>query len=94
MSKPTKTLHLLNKPPGHSRFQACLSAIGDHDQLVLMENATLAIAEQQSALPSGWLALADDAQARALTVPEIRHKLISFPELATLSEQHIRIISW
>ena len=34
------TLHILNKPPGHPRFETCLQAIQDCDQLVLTENGT------------------------------------------------------
>ena len=38
------TLHIVNKPPDHPAFGACLSSITDQDGLLLTESGVLALA--------------------------------------------------
>jgi len=36
-------LHILNKPPSHPRFKACLAGIGPSDAIVLIEHGVIGI---------------------------------------------------
>ncbi|WP_289101710.1 sulfurtransferase complex subunit TusB [uncultured Marinobacter sp.] len=87
------TLHILNKPPGHPRFETCLQAIQDGDQLVLTENAVLALADHSVALPDACKAMKADVDARALD-EQARTATIDYAELVRLTAEHSRIISW
>jgi tRNA 2-thiouridine synthesizing protein B len=89
----TPTLHILNKAPKHPRFAACLGTLGAEDVLVLSENAVLGLADQQSRLPDGCLALEADLAARGLN-ESFQKQAISYADLVKLTEQHSRIISW
>ena len=87
------TLHILNKPPGHPRFETCLQAIQDCDQLVLTENAVLALADRSVTLPAACKAMKADVDARALD-EQARTATIDYAELVRLTAKHSRIISW
>lgn len=88
------TLHLLNKPPEHSRFQRCLEAVGTDDTLVLIEAAVTAVALDRP-WPDRTLALASDLSARGL-VSELPDSIESVDAagLVELTAETASIISW
>jgi tRNA 2-thiouridine synthesizing protein B len=89
------TLHLLNKAPSHPRFRNCLEAIGPDDQLLLLENAALALADSTVALPPGTSALAPDCKARGIG-DSFSDKVarIDSAGMVELTDRFQRIISW
>ena len=89
----TPTLHILNKPPGHPRFETCLQAIQEGDQLVLAEDAVLALTDRSVTLPDACKAMKADTDARALN-EQARTGTIDYAELVRLTTEHSRIISW
>ena len=88
------TLHLLNKPPEHGRFQRCLEAIGTDDTLVLIEAAVAAVTLDRP-WPAQTLALGSDLQARGLasSLPA-QIKAVDAEGLVSLTAAHASIISW
>ncbi len=93
MNNADSTLHILNKEPDHPRFRACQEAFSDGDQLLLIENAVVALADGECPLPDGTLALAADCIARGLA-DNHRVGLVDFDEMVTLTVRYGRIISW
>lgn len=95
-----KTLHILNKAPGHPRFGSCLAAMGSDDALLLIENAVLALADKGLSLPGTPYALEADLTARALgnagnALDGITHAVaIDYHEMVKLTAQATRVISW
>jgi len=87
------TLHILNKAPEHPRFEACMNALCPEHILVLSENAVLALADENAAIPENSLALAPDLAARGLG-KDFEEQAISYQDLVRLTEEHPRIISW
>lgn len=88
------TLHLLNKPPEHSRFQRCLDSVGANDTLVLIEAAVTAVTVDQP-WPSRTLALTSDLLARGLTrsLPDDIEP-VDAAGLVALTAANASIISW
>ncbi|PSF04755.1 sulfurtransferase complex subunit TusB [Marinobacter fuscus] len=87
-----KTLHILNKAPDHSRFALCLAAQADGDTLLLIEDAVIALLDQQISLPMGTHALQADAQARGVGSTAEKH--VDYAGFVALTEEHTRIINW
>lgn len=91
----TPTLHILNKPPGHERFLACLDAIAPQDVVLLTENAVTALADVSVALPDGTLALSADCEARGLGGPAAENiGRVDYQGMVSLTDRFDRIISW
>lgn len=89
------TLHILNKPPGHERFLACLDAIAPGDIVLLVENAVTALADVSVALPDGTLALSADCEARGLGRSEAENTgRVDYQGMVRLTDRFVRIISW
>ncbi|MBY6032409.1 sulfurtransferase complex subunit TusB [Marinobacter daepoensis] len=88
------TLHITNKAPDHPRFRYCLSAFKEGDALILMEDAVLALTDQEQALPSTSYALSADAQARAVANRAPRQQLIDYNDFVQLTATYSRIINW
>lgn len=88
------TLHLLNKPPEHSRFQRCLDAVGTDDTLVLIEAAVTAVTLDRP-WPLRTLALTQDLAARGLAraVPTDIEP-VDTVGLVALTAANASIISW
>lgn len=89
----TPTLHILNKAPGHPRFEACLQSLSEADLLVLTESGVLALADHSVALPGACRAVKADLQARALG-DQTRAQAIDYADLVRLTTDYSRIISW
>lgn len=95
------TLHILNKPPSHNRFLACLDQLGVNDAVFLLEDAVLALQHPRlHALPAGvkLYALEADVRARGLTqtgesCPPIG-QCCDMAVLVGLTEQFSRITNW
>ncbi|WP_083260285.1 sulfurtransferase complex subunit TusB [Marinobacter sp. X15-166B] len=88
------TLHILNKSPDHPRFALCLAAVTGEDQLLLTENAVLALADTTLTLPARVAALAADMDARGLTGNGLSRYGVGFDHMVRLTTQASRIISW
>ncbi|MDX1455982.1 MAG: sulfurtransferase complex subunit TusB [Marinobacter sp.] len=87
------TLHILNKTPEHPRFRRCIEAIGESDQLLLIENAVLALSAKGVELPGRVIALASDLDARGVVAAgEI--DIIHYDDMVALAATADRIISW
>ncbi|MDK8464382.1 sulfurtransferase complex subunit TusB [Marinobacter sp. SS13-12] len=89
-----KTLHILNKPPEHSRFRLCLSAIGPEDGLLLTENGVLAVTQRLDLNPERCFALAPDLEARGLSSQFSREQTVSFDGMVGLTAAAENVISW
>jgi tRNA 2-thiouridine synthesizing protein B len=89
-----KTLHILNKPPEHSRFSLCLAAIGPEDGLLLTENGTLAVTQRLAINQERCFALAPDLEARGLTSHIGSEQAVSFEEMVGLAASAANVISW
>lgn len=87
-------LHLLNKAPSHPRFQSCLDAIAPGDQLLLLENSVIALADEAIVLPKGTMALAQDCEARGLSDKVAASLLVDMPGMVKLTDRFPNIISW
>lgn len=88
------TLHILNKSPDHPRFVLCVSTLASDDQLLLTENAVLALADTTVSLPANVLALSPDMKARGLNQANLSQYGIGFDGMVRLTAQATRIISW
>lgn len=88
------SLHLLNKAPSHPRFRSCLDAMAPGDQLLLLENAVIALADDAVVLPPGTLALAQDCEARGLSDEVGASLLVDMPGMVNLTDQFSNIVSW
>lgn len=91
---PVPALHLLNKAPSHPRFQACMEAMGPADQLLLLENAVIALVDKTASLPAGTRALASDCEARGLSDKVAASALTDMADMVELTDQFTKIISW
>lgn len=90
-----RTLHILNKPPGHPRFQRCLAALDEQDQLLLTESAVLAMTDPGDLPWQRTSALVADVEARALSrAAKDRVTLVSYDEMVRLTVESERTISW
>lgn len=89
------TLHIVNKPPHHSRFERCLEALRDDDKLLLMESAVLAVSVP-NLLPTGRVnALKADLAARGLdAVMGGGITAVDYDEMVALTAESARIIHW
>lgn len=85
------TLHILNKPPGHPRFTACLAAVQDTDLLLLTENAVLALVDGHSTLPAAVHGLQADCRARGV---DGGAREVDYLGMVELTDRFSRIISW
>ncbi|MCW1247352.1 sulfurtransferase complex subunit TusB [Pseudomonas sp. SAICEU22] len=94
------TLHVLSHSPfGDSRLASCLRILGTHDALLLCGDATYAL--QPGTVPFDTLQangckvliLAEDAQARALPIPDWA-EAIDYAGFVELSIQHDKVNSW
>ncbi|MDY6799106.1 MAG: sulfurtransferase complex subunit TusB [Pseudomonadota bacterium] len=89
------TLHILNKPPHHPRFEGCLKALGSDDMLLLMESAVLAVSVS-GLLPTGRVcALKADLEARGLSEATCGGiAIIDYGRMVGLTAESARIIHW
>jgi tRNA 2-thiouridine synthesizing protein B len=94
------TLHVLSHSPfGDDRLHSCLRLIGSNDALLLSGDAAYAL--QPGTAPYTTLkarglplyVLAEDAQARAIEVPDWA-KAIDYPAFVELSIHHDKVNSW
>ncbi|WP_426619722.1 sulfurtransferase complex subunit TusB [Pseudomonas rustica] len=94
------TLHVLSHSPfGDDRLTSCLRVIGGADALLLSGDAVYAL--QPGTVPFTALhnrqiklfVLAEDAQARALQVPDWA-EVIDYPAFVELSIHHDKVNSW
>ena len=94
------TLHVLSYSPfGDDRLTSCLRVIGANDGLLLSGDAAYAL--QPGTAPFTALSarglklfvLAEDAQARALAVPDWA-KAIDYPAFVELSIHYDKVNSW
>jgi len=94
------TLHVLSHSPfGDNRLASCLRVLGSQDALLLCGDATYAL--QPGTVPFDRLQandctvfiLAEDAQARALHIPDWA-EAIDYPAFVELSIQHDKVNSW
>lgn len=90
---PLRTLHILNKPPEHSRHRLCLSAVAPGDGLLLIENGVLAAAKVTEGTSCQWFALSPDLQARGVSV-QTGIEPISFEEMVELTASAGHVVSW
>ena len=94
------TLHVLSHSPfGDDRLSSCLRLIGANDALLLTGDAVYAL--QPGTAPFNALiagnptlfVLAEDAQARAVDVPDTA-KAIDYPAFVELSIHYDKVNSW
>ncbi|WP_433740136.1 sulfurtransferase complex subunit TusB [Pseudomonas putida] len=94
------TLHVLSHSPfGDDRLTSCLRLIGASDALLLSGDAAYAL--QPGTAPYAALnarglklyVLAEDAQARAIAVPDWA-EAIDYPAFVELSIHHDKVNSW
>lgn len=94
------TLHVLSHSPfGDDRLTSCLRVIGADDALLLSGDAAYAL--QPGTAPFNALSirglklfvLAEDAQARALPVPDWA-QAIDYPSFVELSIHYDKVNSW
>ncbi|RON57944.1 sulfurtransferase complex subunit TusB [Pseudomonas frederiksbergensis] len=94
------TLHVLSHSPfGDDRLSSCLRVIGANDALLLSGDAAYAL--QPGTAPFNALharnlklfVLAEDAQARALNVPDWA-EAIDYPAFVELSIHYDKVNSW
>lgn len=94
------TLHVLSHSPfGDDRLSSCLRVIGANDALLLTGDAVYAL--QAGTAPCNALnarhptlfVLAEDAQARALEIPDTA-KAIDHPAFVELSIHYDKVNSW
>ena len=93
-----RTLHILNKPPEHSRFRLCLSAMQPEDGLLLIENGVLAVAvtgaETLDVNNERCFALQPDLEARGLSSKISPDQTVSFVDMVELVTSAENVISW
>ncbi|MHC8319799.1 sulfurtransferase complex subunit TusB [Pseudomonas sp. GB2N2] len=94
------TLHVLSHSPfGDDRLGSCLRVIGANDALLLTGDAVYAL--RKGTAPFNALnarnptlfVLAEDAQARALQIPDAV-KAIDYPAFVELSIHYDKVNSW
>ena len=94
------TLHVLSHSPfGDDRLTSCLRVIGTDDALLLTGDAVYALQpgtapfNALNARPVKLFVLAEDAQARALEIPDAA-KTIDYPAFVELSIHYDKVNSW
>jgi len=94
------TLHVLSHSPfGDERLTSCLRVIGANDGLLLSGDAAYALQPGTapftvlSARGLNLFVLAEDAQARALAVPDWA-RAIDYPAFVELSVHYDKVNSW
>lgn len=94
------TLHVLSHSPfGDERLTSCLRVIGANDGLLLSGDAAYALQPgtapftELSARGLKLFVLAEDAQARALAVPDWA-EAIDYPAFVELSIHYDKVNSW
>ncbi|MCF4997078.1 sulfurtransferase complex subunit TusB [Pseudomonas syringae] len=94
------TLHVLSHSPfGDDRLTSCLRLIGSADALLLCGDAAYAL--QADTAPFNALdarrvklfVLAEDAEARAIDVPDWA-QMIDYPAFVELSIEHDKVNTW
>lgn len=88
------TLHILNKPPEHSRYRLCLAALGPQDMILLIENGVLALARPLEFDVRQCLALAPDLEARGLADRIEKGRSLSYHGMVELAASAKNVISW
>lgn len=89
-----KTLHILNKSPGHPRATQCLEALSEADTLLLIENGTLLLATADLPATGRVVALSADVAARGLGDVAGAATIVGFDDMVSLSLQAQNVISW
>lgn len=94
------TLHVLSHSPfGDNRLTSCLRLIGSADALLLSGDAVYALQPGTAPFTAlqgrqiNVLVLAEDAQARAIEVPDWA-EAIDYPAFVELSIHHDKVNSW
>ncbi|MFJ5240774.1 sulfurtransferase complex subunit TusB [Pseudomonas neuropathica] len=94
------TLHVLSHSPfGDDRLTSCLRLIGSADALLLSGDAVYALKPGTAPFTAlqhrqiKLLVLAEDAQARAIEVPDWA-EAIDYPAFVELSIHHDKVNSW
>lgn len=97
-------LHILNKPPAHFRFAACLEQVAPRDSLLLLEDGVLGLTHadvQELATQVAVYVLQTDAEARGVPqlvkagrVPGQSPQWCSMEQVVQLTEQHEQLINW
>jgi tRNA 2-thiouridine synthesizing protein B len=94
------TLHVLSHSPfGDDRLTSCLRLIGSADALLLSGDAVYALQAGTAPFTAlqnrqiKLLVLAEDAQARAIEVPDWA-EAIDYPAFVELSIHHDKVNSW
>lgn len=94
------TLHVLSHSPfGDNRLASCLRVLGEQDALLLCGDAAYALQpatlahDQLQARALTLFVLAEDAQARGLTVPTWA-TVIDYPAFVELSVRHDKVNTW
>jgi len=94
------TLHVLSHSPfGDDRLTSCLRVIGGADALLLSGDAVYALQPGTAPFTAlhnrqiKLLVLAEDAQARAIQVPDWA-EVIDYPAFVELSIHHDKVNSW
>jgi tRNA 2-thiouridine synthesizing protein B len=94
------TLHVLSHSPfGDDRLTSCLRLISANDALLLTGDAVYALQPNTAPFKSlnarslKLFALAEDAQARAIEVPDWA-KAIDYPAFVELSIHYDKVNSW
>ncbi|MDX9674073.1 MULTISPECIES: sulfurtransferase complex subunit TusB [unclassified Pseudomonas] len=94
------TLHVLSHSPfGDERLTSCLRVLGNKDALLLSGDAVYALQPGTAPFTAlqnrqlKLLVLAEDAQARAVQVPDWA-EAIDYPAFVELSIHHDKVNSW
>ncbi|MDX9679603.1 sulfurtransferase complex subunit TusB [Pseudomonas zeae] len=94
------TLHVLSHSPfGDDRLTSCLRLIGSADAVLLSGDAVYALQPGTAPFTAlqnrqiKLLVLAEDAQARAIEVPDWA-EAIDYPAFVELSIHHDKVNSW
>jgi tRNA 2-thiouridine synthesizing protein B len=94
------TLHVLSQSPfGDDRLTSCLRLLGSADAVLLSGDAVYALRPDTvpfsalQARPVNLFVLVEDAQARAIEVPDWA-EAIDYPAFVELSVRHAKVNSW
>lgn len=90
------TLHILNKPPGHPRFQRCLEALGDGERLLLIESAVLFVSTPGLPGTGNTYVLEADLEARGLAEIDSGGSatIVDYDAMVVLTAESEQIIHW
>lgn len=89
------TLHIVNKPPHHPRFERCLEALGNDDRLLLIESAVMAVSIPDFLPTDRVNALSADLEARGLNaVMQGGVTAVDYDEMVALTAESKQIIHW